>query len=207
MKYEWKKEEKDIYLPKDKPVIINIPKMKYFCIKGIGNPNSEDFSKRVEALYGLSYTVKMIPKGGYTPKGYFDYTVYPLEGLWDLTEYGRELERLNKDELVYKIMIRQQKFVDNELFEKAKAIAKIKKKSLLFDEVTFEELEDGLVVQMLHIGSYDNENASFDKMKEFIKDNNLELKTLVHKEIYLSDPRKTSEDKLKTVLRYMVSSK
>lgn len=204
MKYEWKKEEKNIYLPKDKPTLVQVPKTKYLCIKGKGNPNGEDYSNRVGALYSLAYAIRMMPRNGFTPDGYFEYTVYPLEGLWDLTEEGRKSEVLNKDELVYTMMIKQPDFVIDEVFKKAFEIANKKKPNPLLKEVYFDEIEDGLSVQMLHIGSYDNETVSFNKMKEYIKENNLEIKTLVHREIYLSDPRKVDKDKLKTVLRYTV---
>jgi hypothetical protein len=199
MKYEWKKEEKNIYMPKDKPILIDVPKAKYFCIKGKGNPNGEEYANRVGALYSLAYTIRMMPKNGFTPDGYFEYTVYPLEGLWDLTEEGRKSEVLNKDELLYTMMIKQPDFVTQELFEKAFAIANKKKPNPLLKEVYYDEIEDGLSVQMLHIGSYDNESLSFNKMKEYIKESNLSIKTLVHREIYLSDPRKVEKDKLKTV--------
>ena len=204
MKYEWRKEEKDIYLPKQKPTLVNVPKSKYFCIKGKGNPNNKDFSERIEVLYTLSYTVRMMPRNGYTPDGYFEYTVYPLEGLWDLTEEGRKSKTLLKDELLYTIMIKQPDFVTNELFMKAFEIASTKKPNKLLKEVYLDEIEDGLSVQMLHIGDYDSEPETFEKMKEFIKANNLEIKTLVHREIYLSDARRVDRDKLKTVLRYRV---
>jgi len=207
VKYEWKKEEKEIYLSKQEPTLVNVPKSKYFCIKGKGNPNNEDFAKRVEALYTLSYAVRMMPKNGYTPDGYFEYTVYPLEGLWDLTEEGRKSETLNKDELLYTIMIKQPDFVTEEVVNIAFQIAKKKKNNPLIDEVYFDEIEDGLSVQMLHIGDYDSEVETFNKMKEFIENNNLEIKTLVHREIYLSDPRKTDKNKLKTVLRYRVKER
>lgn len=205
MKYEWKKEEKNIYLPKEEPVLIEVPKSKYFCIKGKGNPNSEDFANRIEVLYLLSYTIRMMPKNGYIPKDYFEYTVYPLEGLWDLTEEGRISIELNKDELVYTIMIKQPDFVTTEVVEKAFEIANKKKSNSLLKEAYFDEIEDGLSVQMLHIGSYDNEPVSFNKMKEFINKNNLKIKTLVHREIYLSDARKVEKNKLRTVLRYRVT--
>lgn len=204
MKYEWKKEEKSIYMPKDKPTLVNVPKAKYFCIKGQGNPNGEDYSNRVGALYSLAYAVRMMPKNGFTPDGYFEYTVYPLEGLWDLTEEGRKSEVLNKDELLYTIMIKQPDFVTDEVVKKAFEIVNRKKSNPLLKEVYYDEIEDGLSVQMLHIGSYDNESVSFNKMKEYIKGSNLKIKTLVHREIYLSDPRKVEKDKLKTVLRYRV---
>lgn len=205
MKHEYRKQEKSLYCPKTKPELVEVSKQKFFCIKGQGNPNGEDFAARIGVLYSLAYAIRMMPKNGFTPEGYFEYTVYPLEGLWDLTEEGRKSEVLNKDELVYTIMIRQPDFVDEEVVKKAFEIVRKKKPNPLLDEVYFDEIEDGLSVQMMHIGSYDNEKESFDKMKEFIDSNGLKIKTLVHREIYLSDTRKVDKDKLKTVLRYRVS--
>lgn len=205
MKYEWKKEEKEIYLPKTKPTIVEVPASKYFCIKGKGNPNDEDFSNRIGVLYTMSYAVRMMPKNGYIPYGYYEYTVYPLEGLWTLTEEGRKSNTLNKNELLYKIMIKQPDFVNEEVFLKALNISKKKKSNPLLNEVTLETIEDGLSVQILHIGSYDTEPVSFNKMNQYIKKNNLKIKTLVHREIYLSDVRKVEQEKLKTVLRYMIT--
>jgi len=207
MKHEWKKHEKELYLPKNKPEIVTIPKQKFFMISGKGNPNTEEFSEKIGVLYSLAYAVKMMPKQGFTPGGYFEYTVYPLEGIWDLTEEGRQEATLNKDELVYTIMIRQPEFVTQEIADKALENVKKKKPHLLLDEVKFGDLEDGLSVQMMHIGSYDSEPESFAMMKEFINNNNLEIVTLVHREIYISDARKTDESKLKTVLRYRVKHK
>jgi hypothetical protein len=207
MKYEYKKSEKELYGPKAKPQVIEASKQKYFCIKGCGNPNNEDFADRVGVLYSLSYAIRMMPKNGYTPDGYFEYTVYPLEGLWDLTEKGRNKECLDKNELLYTIMIRQPDFVTKEISNKAFEIANKKKPSPLLNEAYFDEIEDGLSVQMMHIGPYDNEKESFNKMKQFIKENNYEIKTLVHREIYLSDPRKADVSKMKTILRYRVEKK
>ncbi|MGL6186424.1 MAG: GyrI-like domain-containing protein [Clostridium chrysemydis] len=204
MKHEWRKKEKDLYIPKEDPKLVDVPKFKFLQIKGSGNPNSEEFKERIEALYSLSYAIKMMPKGGVTVDGYFDYTVYPLEGTWDLSEEGRKKKELDKDELIYTLMIRQPDFVDEKIFNSLREKVKEKKKIKLLDEVLFTEIEEGLSVQILHIGSYDEEAKSFKKMKEFIKENNLRLKTLVHREIYLSDARKVSKDKLKTVLRYNV---
>lgn len=206
MKYEWKKVEKEIYQAKDQPVIIQVPKAKYFCIKGKGNPNDEDFSNRIGALYSLSYAVRMMPKSGFTPKGYFEYTVYPLEGLWDLTDDGKNSKEFKKDELLYTIMIKQPEFVNDEVAKKAFTIAKNKKPTALLDEVYFDELEDGLSIQILHTGTYDSEPQSFRKMKELAKENNLEI-NLIHREIYLSDARKVEKNKLKTILRYRVEKK
>lgn len=205
LKYEWRKEEKELYLPKEKPTLVKVPKAKYFCIKGKGNPNDEDFSNRIGVLYSLAYAVRMMPKSGFTPDGYFQYTVYPLEGLWDITEGGKSSETLNKDELLYTIMIKQPDFVNEQVVRKAFEIANKKKPTQLLEEAYFDEIEDGLAVQILHIGSYDTEPESFNKMKDYINENNLKIKSLVHREIYLSDARKVEKDKLKTVLRYMIT--
>ncbi|MGL5330725.1 MAG: GyrI-like domain-containing protein [Peptostreptococcaceae bacterium] len=208
MKYEWRKKEKEYYMPKEKPQITEIPKFKYFTIKGQGNPNDESFKEHIEALYSLSYAIRMMPKKGITPNGYFEYTVYPLEGVWDLTEKGRKLEKLDKDELVYTLMIRQPDFVNDEVVNRAMDIVKAKKQyTILIDNVEFEELEEGLCVQMLHIGSYDDEPRTFAIMQDFIESENLKIKTKAHKEIYLSDFRKVEASKLKTVLRYKVEKK
>jgi hypothetical protein len=204
MKHEWKKQEKELYLPKEVPTIVQVPRQKFFMIKGKGNPNDEDFSERIGVLYTMAYAVRMMPKNGFTPDGYFEYTVYPLEGLWDLTEEGKTLDILNKDELLYTIMIRQPDFVDKDVAEKALAIARKKKPHPLLDEITFGYIEDGLSVQMLHKGSYDNESETFAKMKEFVDNRGLERKSMIHREIYLNDARKTERDRLKTVLRYML---
>ncbi len=178
-----------------------VPEQKFFMIEGKGNPNNDEFQA---VLYSLAYAVRMMPKQGYTPEGYFEYTVYPLEGLWDLTEKGRKLNTLDKNELLYTIMIRQPDFVTKQIADKAFEIVRKKNPHPLLDEVLFDTIEDGLSVQMLHIGPYDNEPQSFEEMKKFIEENHLEIKTLRHREIYLSDARKVEPAKLKTVLRYMV---
>jgi hypothetical protein len=197
-KYEWKKEEKGIYLPKASPTLLTVPKMKFFTISGNGNPNNKDFQERIGVLYSLSYAVRMMPKSGYTPSGYFEYTVYPLEGIWsgDVSD---------KDSFVYTIMIRQPDFVNNDIFGKALETAKKKKPNELIDGVNFETVEDGLCVQMLHIGSYDSEPQSFEQMRKFTDNNSLKRKGQNHREIYLSNANKTEPGKLKTVLRYFVT--
>lgn len=205
MKYEWRKKEKEYYIPKEKPQLVEIPEFKYFTLKGQGNPNTEAFKECIGVLYSLSYAIRMMPKNGITPDRYFEYTVYPLEGIWDLTEEGRLEETLNKDELVYKLMIRQPDFVTEEVVKTAMEIVKKKKPHPLLEKVEFESIKEGLCVQMLHVGPYDDEPRTFSVMKEFCVENNLEIKTLAHKEIYLSDFRKTEASKLKTVLRYLVN--
>ena len=123
MKHEWRKHEKKFYLPKSKPELITIPEFKFIMIDGKGNPNLEDFKERIAALYSLAYTIKILPRKGFTPLGYFDYTVYPLEGVWDLTEVGRRQAKLDKGELIYTIMIRQPNFV-TKIYTKALEILK-----------------------------------------------------------------------------------
>lgn len=204
MKHEWRKQEKELYLPGQKPVLVTVPSQKFFMISGQGNPNDEAFSEKIGVLYSLAYAVRMMPKQGYTPEGYFEYTVYPLEGIWDLTEEGRKASTLIKDELVYTIMIRQPEFVTQEVAERAFEHVRKKKPHPLLEDVTFGTMEDGLSVQMMHIGSYDDEPRTFEQMKKFINENNLEIATLAHREIYISDARKTDPSKLKTVLRYRV---
>ena len=207
MKHEWRKKEKNYYIPKAKPEIVNMEKLKFIQIKGSGNPNSEEFSEKVGTLYSLAYAIKMMPKKGITPIGYFDYTVYPLEGIWDLKEESRNDEVFDKNNLVYTIMIRQPKFVNEAVFQEAIDIVKKKNKNILLDEVEFCTIDEGMCVQMMHIGPFDDEYKTFEVMKQFCEDNNLLIKNKAHREIYISDFRKTSQEKLKTVLRYMVESK
>ena len=206
MKHEWRKKEKEYYVPKNRPEIVNIPEFKFITLKGQGDPNKEEYGRAVEALYTIAYAIKMMPKKDITPEGYFDYTVYPLEGVWDLTEKGRQLDILDKDEFVYTIMIRQPEFVTEEVFIRAKEIAKKKKNNELIDNVRFETSEEEKCVQMLHIGSFDDEPETFEIMEEYCKENGLERKYKTHREIYLSDPRKVEVEKLKTVLRFNVKN-
>ena len=204
MKYEWKKEEKQLYLPNSKSEPIEVPSMKFFMISGKGNPNDEAFAEVIGVLYSLSYAVKMMPKGGIIPEGYFDYTVFPLEGVWDLEEEARAAEKLDKDKLIYTLMIRQPSFVTEELAQTVIENTKKKKPHNLLQDVRFESIEDGLCVQMMHIGSYDDEPASFALMEEFCNNNGLKRICKIHREIYISDFRKTQPEKLKTILRIKV---
>jgi len=206
MKHEWRKKEKQLYLPKTKPEQIEVPKLKYFMIKGKGNPNNEFFGEYIGVLYSLSYGVRMSHKAGFAPKGYFEYTVYPLEGIWDISEEAKQNNTgvLDKDSLIFNLMIRQPEFVTNDFAQEIMERTKKKKPHELLDEVSFGSIEDGLCVQMLHLGSYDDEPESFSKMDAFCVENNLVRKSKQHREIYLSDVRKVKPDKLKTVLRYKI---
>ena len=204
MKYEWRKKEKLYYLPKAKSEVVKIEEFKFIQIKGNGNPNGDEFSEKVGALYSIAYAIKMMPKKGITPQGYFDYTVYPLEGIWGLDEEGMKKDILDKNNLVYNIMIRQPDFVNKQVFDLAVDLTKKKKFNKYLDEIEFDYIDEGMCVQMMHIGSFDEEYKTFEIMKEFCSDNKLSIKDKNHREIYISDFRKTSPEKLKTVLRYMV---
>jgi hypothetical protein len=207
MKHEWKKSEKALYLPKNRPEFINVPSMKFFTIEGNGNPNNDFFAEYIRVLYLLSYAVKMSPRKGLSPPGFYDFTVYPLEGVWDLSEEGRKTFNgiINKDELVFKLMIRQPEFVQEdfaiELIRKAMA----EKPHPLLEKLKFEIITEGDCVQMLHNGSYDNEPQSFEKMEIFAKEMGYMRLSKIHREIYLSDARKVPAEKLKTILRFGIT--
>ena len=206
MKHEWRKKEKGIYIPKNKPVILTIPSFKFFMIEGKGNPNDSSFGDFIEVLYSLSYAIRMSQKAGFEPSNYFEYTVYPLEGVWDISEEAKEnyTGQIDKDSLDFNLMIRQPNFVTKEFFQEALERTKKKRPHKLLDKVRFSEIEEGKCVQMMHLGSYDNEPESLNQMEEFCKENNLIRESQQHREIYLSDARKTSPEKLKTVLRFKV---
>lgn len=206
-KHEWRKKEKQFYLPKNKPGLIDIPEFKFATIAGAGNPNSPFFSECISVLYTVSYAVKMNTKKiGDKPPGYQDYTVYPLEGIWDLNEVAKKGNdgSFNKDDLVFNLMIRQPDFVDEPLFNDMLELTKKKKPHELLDQVKFQKIKDGKCIQMLHIGSYDDEPASFKLMETFAEAEGLIRIIKNHREIYLSDFRKVAPEKLKTVLRFQV---
>ncbi|MCG8475963.1 MAG: GyrI-like domain-containing protein [Cytophagales bacterium] len=204
MKHEWRKKEKTVYLPKSKPEVIDLPAFKFFTIEGEGNPNGENFTDYIQVLYSVSYAVKMNLKKGEEPPGYVDYTVYPLEGVWDINDEAKVTfdGTINKDDLVFKLMIRQPDFVDESFAQQMIELTKKKKPHDLLDKVKFETIEEGKCVQMLHLGSYDDEPESFRQMKEFALNEGLKRKSMTHREIYLTDTRRTPVEKLKTVLRF-----
>ncbi|PIE44454.1 MAG: hypothetical protein CSA50_00420 [Gammaproteobacteria bacterium] len=206
MKYEWRKEEKNIYLPPKKPVLVDVPQFNYCTISGSGNPDSPFFAECVDALYAVSYAIRMSHKKGLQPENFYEYTVYPLEGVWDLSEKAKRSfdGAVNKDELVFTLMIRQPNFVSSEFAEMAKAWAMKKKPHLPIQAIAFRQISEGKCIQMMHLGSYDNEPESFALMDDFARNNQLKRKSMKHKEIYISDPRKVVPEKLKTVLRFKV---
>jgi len=201
-KLDYKKDFKELYLPKTTPSIVDVPAMTFAIIDGQGDPNGEDFALATEALYSFSYSVKMSYKSKDVPKGYYDYTVFPLEGVWDLVDKSKPIT--DKSNFAYSIMIRQPDFLTEELFKRFVNEAKNKKPNVYLEKIRYVTITEGLCCQMLHIGSYDDEPASFEKMEQFCRDNGYERICLKHREIYLSDPRKTEADKLKTVLRFNV---
>jgi len=206
MKHDWKKEEKAFYAPKNKPEQVYLPAMNFFSIRGEGNPNHPAFAEYIAVLYSLSYAVKMSPKSGRAPAGYYEYSVYPLEGVWDITEDAKQkpMETLDKDALVFNLMIRQPDFVTNAYASDVIEQVKKKKPHSLLDKVRFETIEEENCVQLLHLGSYDNEAQSFATMEAFAESEGLVRKYKTHREIYLSDARKTVTEKLKTILRFQV---
>lgn len=204
VKLEWKKQEKQYYIPSESPQLIEIPAFNYFCISGKGNPNEAFFAEYISALYTLSYAVKMDLKKNLP--GHTDYTVYPLEGIWQLGDNARPLQdgTLNKDNLIFNLMIRQPDSISKEYAQETIDRTKKKKPNPLWDQVKFESITDGLCIQMLHIGSYNSEAVSFARMETFAAQQQRTRTGKVHREIYLSDARKTAPEKQRTVLRFQI---
>jgi hypothetical protein len=207
MKYEWRKSEKELYLPKTRPTKVFVPVFKFITISGEGNPNSSQFSDCISVLYSLSYALKMsLKKLEEPPKDYLDYTVYPLEGIWDLTEEAKANFNgtLNKDDFVYTLMIRQPDFVEEAFFQEMLSLTRKKKPHPYLEKTRFEKIEEGPCLQIMHVGSYDNEPESFTKMENYAGEQGWERLSKTHREIYLSDFRKVPAEKLKTVLRFKI---
>lgn len=212
-KFDYKKEYKDLYMPKKTPSIIEVPKMNFIMVKGKGNPNTSiEYKNAMEILYGLSFTIKM-SKMSKDPSekidGYFEYVVPPLEGFWWVEDECFDgLNITNKDDLCWYSMIRQPEFVTKEVFERAKEKFKNKNNDVDFSNTFFKEIEEGLCVQIMHMGSYDDEKFSIEKMNSFIEKEGYKndfSKERLHHEIYLSDPRRVKNiNNLKTVIRHPI---
>jgi hypothetical protein len=207
MPIDYKKTEKDLYQPKTAPCIISVPEMTFIAVEGSGDPNtSEAYKTALEALYGLSYSIKMSKMGGSAPMGYFDYVVPPLEGLWWLPNGGMA-DYSKKDSFCWISMIRQPEFVTPEVFECAKTALARKKPGLDLSKTRLVKIREGLCVHVMHIGSYDDEPATIAKMERYAVENGYVIDitdTRHHHEIYLSDPRKVAPEKLKTVVRHPI---
>jgi hypothetical protein len=206
-KYEWRKREKALYIPKNKPESVDIPEFKFLTLRGEGSPANEMFTECIGTLYSLAYAIKMLPKKmDVKPSGYFDFTVYPLEGIWDINDKAKEhfSGTIKKEDLVYQLMIRQPDFVDASLYGEMLDFVKKKKSNPLLSQVAFETILEGPCIQMLHLGKFEDESISFDQMEAFSEKEGLTRLSKVHREIYLSDARKVAPEKLKTVLRFQV---
>lgn len=204
-KIDYKKDFKHLYVPKTKPEIIDVPEMPFFMIDGAGDPNGENFAKETEALYSLSYAVRMSYKTDEVPEGYYPYTVFPLEGVWDLLD--RSKPATDKSNFKYTIMIRQADFLTDDWFKRFQERTMQKKQNPFLEKVRFETMADGLSCQMMHVGSFDDEPESFARMEAFCAEQGYARTSKIHREIYLSDPRKTEPAKLKTVLRFPVEKR
>lgn len=202
MKYEWRKNQKNLYQIKSKPTLLTVEKQNYIMLDGKGNPNEEVFSEKISALYSLAYTIKMNYKKKPSNSEFDDFTVYPLEGLWKKENEGE----LIKSELSYTIMIAQPDFITKEMFKEALEIVTLKKPNLFYNDIRFSPLKEGLSISMLHTGPFDDEQKTFDEMESFCKLNNLKRVSEVHREIYLNNLHRTDPSKLKTILRYQVES-
>ena len=236
MAFDFKKEYKEFYMPKDKPAIITVPRMNYIAVRGKGDPNDEtgDYKAAIGLLYGIAFTIKMSKKGDHRIDGYFDYVVPPLEGFWwqvaattksninaatdqpptegrghypQGTSFGIDYSR--KEDFNWISVIRLPDFVTKADFDWAVEEA-TKKKKTDFSKVEFLSYDEGLCVQCMHIGSYDDEPATVAIMHEFMEQQGYELDITykrLHHEIYLSDARKVAPEKLKTVIRHPIKKK
>lgn len=207
MAFDFKKEYKEFYMPKNKPSIVEVPKMNYIAVRGTGNPNEEngDYQNTISLLYGIAYTIKMSYKGSHKIEGFFEYVVPPLEGFW-WQEGINGVDYTHKENFKFISLIRLPDFVTKEDFEWAIEEA-TKKKKQDFSRVEFLTYDEGLCVQCMHLGSYDNEPTTVNLMHMFAEENGYKVDitdTRYHHEIYLSDPRKCDVSKLKTVIRHPI---
>jgi hypothetical protein len=205
-KIDFKKDYKDLYLPKTKPMLIDVPEMKFIMVDGTGDPNSEDYQQAVGILYALTFTIKMSKMSGKQPPGYYEYVMPPLEGLWWVS--GGAFSFDQRDNWLWTSMIRQPEFVTPAVFDWAVEECGRKKPELELTRARFLSFTEGLCVQVLHVGPYADEPCSVELMKALMVENSLIDETgseRKHHEIYLSDPRKTAQEKLKTVLRHPVA--
>lgn len=210
MAFDFKKEYKEFYMPKNKPGIVTVPSMNYIAVCGTGDPNQEDgeYKHSIGLLYGIAFTIKMSKKGDHRIEGYFDYVVPPLEGFW--RQDGVDgIDYAHKENFHWISVIRLPDFVTEDDFQWAVDEA-TKKKKQDFAKVEFLTVEEGLCVQCMHIGSYDDEPSTVAMMHDFMEKQGYELDITdkrLHHEIYLSDARRATPEKLKTVIRHPVKIK
>ena len=207
MSFDYKKEYKEYYMPKNTPTIVKIPKMNYIAVRGKGNPNEKngEYQKSIELLYTVAFTIKMSYKTPHKIEGYFEYVVPPLEGFW-WQEGIKGMDYSRKEELEFISIIRLPDFVtESEFIWAIKEATNKKKKD--FSKVEYLTYDEGLCVQCMHIGSYDEEPKTVELMHKYIEENNYTLdinNNRYHHEIYLSDPRRCNVNNLKTVIRHPI---
>lgn len=199
-KIEWKKTE-PWYSTRKKARILTLPDQHYFLIDGLGDPNQADFAQRVQTLYPLSYAIRMSYRNDWEIDGYQEYTVYPLQGHWSIQEQYLNQTPMKKDYYKYTIGIKQPEFVTAAVAEKAKQRAAEKVDAALLKQVRFETIKGKQVGQILHVGPFDEEPVSFAKLEDYLKTEGYQRVSHEHDEIYLSDPRKTAPEKMKTILQ------
>ena len=205
MAFDFKKEYKEFYMPKNKPSILTVPPMNYIGVRGHGDPNQEggEYKLAIGLLYGIAFTIRMSKKGNYQMKGYFDYVVPPLEGFW-WQDGISGVDYVHKEDFNWISVIRLPDFVAKADFDWAVEEA-AKKKKQDFSKVEFLNYDEGLCVQCMHVGSYDDEPATVQIMHEYMEAQGYELDITdqrLHHEIYLSDTRKVAPERLKTVIRH-----
>lgn len=210
MAFDFKKEYKEFYMPKDKPAIVTVPKMNYIAVRGHGDPNDEagEYKAAIGLLYAIAFTIKMSKKGDHRIEGYYDYVVPPLEGFWWMDGIAG-VDYAHKEAFNWISVIRLPDFVTEEDFRWAVKEATGKKKQD-FSKVEFFTYDEGLCAQCMHIGSYDDEPATVDKMHRYMEEQGYVLDITdkrLHHEIYLSDARKVASEKLKTVIRHPIRRK
>ncbi len=214
-KLDYKQAYKELYQPAREPGLVTVPEILFLAVDGRGDPNQEGgaYQQALEALYALTFTVKMSKMGGRAPEGYFEYTVPPLEGLWWLADDADRGFFANKERYFWTSMIRQPEFVTEDVLCWAKEEVQKKKPHLDISKARLLSFAEGLCVQVLHLGPYDAEPETLARMNAYVKENGLENDIGAplpggmrrrHHEIYLGDPRKSSPEKLKTVLRHPV---
>ena len=207
MAFDFKKEYKEFYLPKNEPGIVTVPRMNYIAVRGQGDPNREDgeYKQAIGVLYGVAYTIKMSYKGGRRIDGYFDYVVPPLEGFWWQDDRAG-VDYAHKEDFRWISVIRLPDFVTKDDFDWAVEEAERKKKAD-FSKAEFFTCDEGLCVQCMHQGPYDDEPATVALMHEYMERQGFVLDITdrrLHHEIYLTDARKTAPEKMKTVIRHPI---
>ena len=210
MAFDFKKEYKEFYMPKNKPSILTVPPMNYIAVRGHGDPNQEggEYKLAIGLLYGIAFTIKMSKKGNHQMKGYYDYVVPPLEGFW-CQDGISGVDYAHKEDFNWISVIRLPDFVTKADFDWAVEEA-AKKKKQDFSKVEFLNYDEGLCVQFMHIGSYDDEPATVHIMHEYMEAQGYDLDITdqrLHHEIYLSDARKVIPEKLKTVIRHPIKER